>query len=307
MKPKVLMIVGPTAVGKTELSLRLAHQYNGEIISGDSMQVYRQLDIGTAKIMPAERQNIPHYLIDILDWHEGYSAYQFKKQATELIYEIQARHKLPIIVGGTGFYLNALRLNLNLGDNEQVDTAAKTRQKWRTYYDHVGAHQAWLRLKQLDPPSAKAIPETNRHRLIRALEVNEEQQQLFSQQKQPQPIFDSLVIGLNTDRGQLYQRINHRVDIMVSRGLVAEAEKLYAYRDQMPLAAKAIGYRELFRYFDGQIDLQTAIELIQRNSRHYAKRQLTYFRNQMPVHWFDPFADENWYSSINSLIDVWQK
>ncbi|MFD1672782.1 tRNA (adenosine(37)-N6)-dimethylallyltransferase MiaA [Agrilactobacillus yilanensis] len=305
MKSKVLMIAGPTAVGKTALSIRLAKQFGGEVISGDSMQIYRHLDIGTAKVTPEEMAGVPHYLINNCDVTQRYTVYDFKTQANQLITAMTDRKVLPIIAGGTGFYLNALSANLNLGDHLDSDVALKNRQKWTDYYEEVGPEAAWQRLKQLDPNSAAKISVHNPRRIIRALEVINETDQLFSEQTQNEPNLDCLIIGLNTNRALLYDRINQRVDQFLKQGLEAEARWLYDRRDSSPQASRGIGYKELFMYFDNEITLPEAIELIKRNSRHFAKRQLTYFRNQLTVNWFDPFADDLWYDKVSDLVTQW--
>lgn len=305
MKLKTLMIVGPTAVGKTSLSIKLAKSYQGEIISGDSMQIYRSLDIGTSKVTPEEMSGIPHHLIDICDIHERYTVHDFQRQANYWINDITKRQRLPIIVGGTGFYLNALQANFNLGDQALTKTDARSRQKWIDYYETVGAEAAWTRLQQQDPLSAEKIPMVNKRRIVRALEVINETGQLFSKQTQTENDLDCLIIGLNTNRQFLYERINQRVDEFIDQGLVEEARWLYERRTENMQASKGIGYKELFLYFDGDLSLEAAIELIKRNSRRYAKRQLTYFRNQMSVHWFDIFSEKDCYDRLTSLIDDW--
>lgn len=306
MKPKVLMIVGPTAVGKTALSIALAKAFDGEIISGDSMQIYRHLDIGTAKVTKAEMAGIPHHLIDICDVTERFTVHDFKTQATEWINHLTAHHKLPIIAGGTGFYLNALRLNLNLGDQSEAKTDQTARSVWSDYYDAHGSQVAWELLQSKDPLSAEKIAPTNKRRVVRALEVIHETGQLFSDQQNDTPAFDCLIIGLNTERSRLYQRINQRVDQFVDAGLLPEAKWLYDRRESAVQASKGIGYKELFPYFDGTQPLTEALEMVKRNSRRYAKRQLTYFRNQMPTHWFDPFADPHWQDAVTALVNDWQ-
>ncbi len=306
MKSKVLMIVGPTAIGKTDLSIHLAKKFHGEIISGDSMQIYRHLDVGTAKVTPDEMAGVKHYLLDIADVDQRYTVHDFQTQAQQIITQLTQAKILPIIAGGTGFYLNALRHNLNLGDAADHQLNEQTRAKWTQFYDTVGPKVAWQRLLQQDPVSAKNIPAANKRRIIRALEVVNETSQLFSQQNQAKTQLDTLIIGLNTDRQLLYDRINARVDQMMAQGLLNEARWLYKRRQTSVQASNGIGYKELFAYFDGSLSLEAAVALIKRNSRHYAKRQLTYFRNQMPTHWFDPFADPQWLSEIETTVAQWQ-
>lgn len=307
MKPKVLAIVGPTAVGKTALSLEIAQKFNGEIISGDSMQVYRHLDIGTAKATAAEQAVAPHHLIDICDVDQAYSAFTFKQLATQKIAEITARQHLPIIVGGTGFYLRSLLENLDLGGAETADEQNRLRHDLEQLLAEIGPEKLWQQLHQQDPAAAAKIPVSNTRRVIRALEVIKRTGSLFSIQTQHEQPFDALVIGLNTERTLLYQRINQRVEQMLAEGLIDEAKWLFKQVEQTAQAAKGIGYREFWPYFNQQADLSTTKTQIQLDSRHYAKRQLTYFRNQLPVsvNWFDLFNNQNARQEVEQLITTW--
>lgn len=302
---KVVGIVGPTAVGKTALSIQLAKQLNGEIISGDSMQVYRGLDIGTAKITPSEMAGIPHYLINIRNVDERFSVANFQQLANQKIREISRRKHLPMVVGGTGFYLQSLTQNLALGDDHFDEQSARIRQKWQQIVEQQGAQSVWNRLNDQDPAAAAQIPVANVRRVIRALEVIEKTGHLFSQQQQRPTLNDFFLIGLNTDRQKLYQRINQRVDQMVNQGLVAEAHTLYQAGGQKFQSGKGIGYRELFPYFNGEISLDQAIDKIKLDSRHYAKRQLTWFRNKMTVHWFDLVGGKNTITEIEQQVAEW--
>lgn len=303
MKPKVLLIVGPTAVGKTALSLELAQRFNGEVISGDSMQVYRHLDIGTAKATPEEQQVVPHHLIDIVDVTERYSVAGFMHQATRQITAITARGHLPLLVGGTGFYLQALLDNLTLGNDHYTDDTL--RQKWHTYAEEHGRQALWDRLNDVDPPAAAKIPLNNERRVVRALEVYERTGKRFSAQQANAALFDPYIIGLTTARDVLYARINARVDAMIEAGLVDEARWLYEQGGAALPAGKGIGYKELYPYFAGQISLEDAVALVKRNSRRYAKRQLTWFRNQMTVHWYDLVAHPEQQHQIETDVNQW--
>lgn len=298
---KVLGIVGPTAVGKTQLSIKIAQKFNGEIISGDSMQIYQKLNIGTAKVTPAEMDGVPHHLINIKTVHERFSASDFKLEAERLITEITNRNKLPIIVGGTGFYLKALLDNLELGgadeNKDQIDQV-------RAELNQKTNDELLALLKQVDLKAFQQIDHQNRRRIIRALEVDQVNQQKFSNQAQRKAQYDSLLIGLNTDRIELYNRINRRVELMMDDGLLSEATWLFKQKE-VPQATKGIGYREWKDYFTGDIDLKQVIELIQKDSRHYAKRQLTWFRNQMDVNWFDILQNENDPKRIDQKIESW--
>ncbi|MEJ6400540.1 tRNA (adenosine(37)-N6)-dimethylallyltransferase MiaA [Nicoliella lavandulae] len=301
---KVLGIVGPTAVGKTKLSIQLAKQFNGEIISGDSMQVYRHLDVGTAKVTPTEMDGIPHHLINILDVHQRYSAADFVADAKQLIIEITNRGKLPIIAGGTGFYLQALLANLNLGGDSESD--GQVRQQLHQTAQSIGPEAMWQRLNHVDPDAAAKIPVSNLRRVIRALEVIQVTGNLFSAQPQLTAApYDSLLIGLNTDRALLYQRINHRVDLMLDHGLLNEAKWLFNQGGDDVPAGKGIGYRELYPYLNGQCDIASAVDKIKQDSRHYAKRQLTWFRNKMNVAWFDVIQHPAAVNDVKKLTSDW--
>ncbi len=287
MKTQVLMIGGPTATGKSALGVALAKRFNGEVVNGDAFQIYRDMTIGTAKVTPAEMQGVPHHLIDILAPSAPFSAARFQTLAQAAIKDITARGKLPIVVGGTGFYLSALRLGLPLGG----EAATPARQRWQTALAAHDAAWLWAQLHRLDPAAAAAIPPANTRRVIRALEVSETSGQLFSAQQTPAPQYDDLVIGLTADRATLYHRIDQRVLQIVAAGLEAEVRRVVEETSPGAQALKAIGYKEWLPYFAGQASREATIALIQQNSRHYAKRQLTYFRHQLPTHWLDLVAD----------------
>ncbi|KRM13205.1 tRNA (adenosine(37)-N6)-dimethylallyltransferase MiaA [Paucilactobacillus suebicus] len=302
---KVLAIVGPTAVGKTELSLKMAKELNGEIISGDSMQVYKHLDIGTAKILPKEMQGITHHLINIREINERFSVSDFQSLANKTIDDIVARGKQPIVVGGTGFYVQSLVENLALG-NDQFDSESEAiRAKWHAFADLNGKQQLWDHLNDLDHKAAVGIPVNNDRRVIRALEVIEKTGHLFSDQIQKHSTNEFKLIGLNTDRKLLYNRINQRVNQMLDEGLQQEARWLYDQNGVNFQSGKGIGYRELFDYFDQKCDFQTAVEKIKQDSRHYAKRQLTWFRNKMDVTWFNLVEHTNSVTEINQIATEW--
>lgn len=302
---KVLAIVGPTAVGKTSLSLTLAKKFDGEIISGDSMQVYQELNIGTAKISKQDQQGVAHHLIDICKIDQRFSVSDFKKQAAEQIKQITSRGHLPIIVGGTGFYLQALLEDLSLG-NDTYDSSEKTRNKWHEYAKSHSQKELWRKLNAIDPKAAEKIPVTNEVRVVRALEVFDKTGHLFSEQNDDsKTIYDALLIGLNTDRKLLYKRINQRVDLMVADGLEDEAKWLYGQGGQDLPAGKGIGYREWYPYFENHLSKELVIEKAKQNSRHYAKRQLTWFRNKMDVNWFDIIRQPDEEQQIILKIQKW--
>lgn len=301
---RIVMIVGPTAVGKSDLGVYLAQQLHGEVINGDAYQIYRHMDIGTAKITPKEMQGVPHHLLDIADPTVAYSVAKFKKAATAMIDTVADRQQLPILVGGTGFYLNSLRLNLPLG-GKAPPTAI--RQRWQVALATNGQSWLWQQLAQRDPDAAQQIAPANTRRVIRALEVGELTGRRFSDQPQPEPLFSTLVIGLTTDRAVLYDRINARVDAMMQAGLLAEVEQLLKTVPADAQAMQAIGYKELVPYLHSQAELANCVALIKQHSRHFAKRQLTYFRNQMPTHWFDLVAHPEDKNAIVTLVQHWLK
>ena len=298
---KVLAIVGPTAVGKTSLSIKLAKKYNGEIISGDSMQVYRHLDIGTAKITPEEMQGVKHYLINVRNVNERFSVADFKQEAEALINNISSRDKLPIIVGGTGFYLQALLNDLTLGGNDENHAELE---KIRNKLNQQSDKELLNSLKAVDKNSFETIDHKNRRRIIRALEVYYLTGNKFSDQVQQSKRFNDYIIGLNTQRSLLYQRINQRVDIMIKQGLINEAEWLFKQKD-VQQAQMGIGYREWPPYLANQADINQVIDEIKKDSRHYAKRQLTWFRNKMDVHWYDILQNEAEINQIENDINHW--
>lgn len=272
-KIKILVVVGPTAVGKTALGIELAQAFNGEIISGDSQQVYRKLDIGTAKATVQEQAEAVHHLIDVRDVDENYSVYDFVKEAKAAIIDIYNRGKLPIIVGGTGLYLQSLLEGYHLGgevDQEKVLA-------YRSQLDNLSDDDLFGKIAEL----GLDIPQLNRRRAMRALELAKFGQVMENKETN----YDALLIGLNDDRQLLYDRINKRVDFMLENGLLQEAQWLYENFPQVQ-AARAIGYKELFPYFSGEQSLQEATDKLKQNTRRFAKRQLTWFRNRMTINFY---------------------
>ena len=270
MKTKIIVLVGPTAVGKSALGIELAQRFKGEIISGDSQQVYQELSIGTAKVNEIEQAQAPHHLIDVRSVDQGYSAFEFVQEAQQKIKEIDDRHHLPILVGGTGLYLQSLLEGYHLGGQVDQEALLAYRAQLETWTD-----------SQLFATVADAnvdIPQLNRRRAIRALELAKFGQDLTNQD---QP-FEILLLGLTDEREVLYDRINKRVDAMMEAGLLEEVEWLYQnYPDSQ--ASRGIGYKEFFPYFAGQISLEEAVDKVKQNTRRFAKRQLTWFRNRMDV------------------------
>lgn len=300
---KVVAIVGPTAVGKTSLSIDLAKRFNGEIISGDSMQVYRGLDIGTAKVTPEEMDGIPHHLINVRELDENYSVADFQVAARQTIQEITERGRLPIVVGGTGLYIQSLLWDYKLGSEGEPEDDT-LRKSYEHFAEKNGNQALWERLQAVDSLAAEKIHFNNRKKMIRALEVFElTGHSILEPKEQPKKLYDSFLIGLNTDRAILYQRINHRVDLMVEQGLLEEAKKLAETPDVQ--AAQGIGYKELFPFFTGEMSLEAALEEVKLHSRRYAKRQLTWFRNRMSVHWFDLVQQPKVINDIEAEITRW--
>lgn len=300
---KVIAIVGPTAVGKTSLSIDLAKRFNGEIISGDSMQVYRGLDIGTAKVTLEEQAGVLHHLIDVRDIDQSYSAADFQQAAREVIQEITDRGKVPIVVGGTGLYIQSLLWDYKLG-SEGERTDESLREKYEAIAEAEGNEVLWKLLQAKDPLAAEKIHYNNRKKMIRALEVFElTGHSILEPKEQPKELYDSFLIGLNTERTRLYRRINERVDLMVEQGVLEEARQLAKTPEVQ--AAQGIGYKEFFPYFSGGCSLDSAVEEVKLHSRRYAKRQLTWFRNRMSVHWYDLVQHPEAIDEVEAAIEKW--
>ncbi len=283
---EVVAIVGPTASGKTALSIELAKKYNGEIINGDSMQIYKGLDIGTAKITEEEMEGVPHHLLSFKEPTESFSVAEYQALVRSKISEIQARGKLPIIVGGSGLYVQAVLYDFQFTD-EQVDDVAR-----KAYYEELeklGPEAMHAKLAALDPKTAETIHPNNTRRVIRALEMIELSGVSKASEEHNRgeiPLYRHLIIGLgqNMSREELYERINLRVDVMMDKGLLQEVQGLWQQNIRGVQSIQAIGYKELYDYLDGRCTLEEAIENLKQNSRRYAKRQLTYFRNKMDIH-----------------------
>jgi len=296
---KIIVIVGPTAVGKTKLSIETAKRFNGEIISGDSMQVYKGMDIGTAKITAEEMEGIPHHLLDIKEPHEAFSVAEFQKLVREKITEITNRHAIPIIVGGTGLYVQAVLYDYQFSDSESDHPPIDKYDK-----NPLELHK---KLESIDPESAKKIHPNNVRRVIRALEIFEQtgktMTQLQSEQKKS-VLYNTALIGLTMEREKLYERINKRVDIMIEEGLLKEVQHFYKNGiSRESQSVKAIGYKEIYDYLDGKVSWEEAIIELKKNSRNYAKRQFTWFRNKMDVTWFDMTEEREHLKKTSEIID----
>ncbi|GEM00840.1 tRNA dimethylallyltransferase [Halolactibacillus halophilus] len=286
MKPTIVCVVGPTAVGKTALSIEIAQHFNGEVISGDSMQVYRGMDIATAKVTQDEQQNIPHYLLDILEPDESFSVFDFKTRVTQIITDMNERGRLPIIAGGTGMYLDSLIRDYALSEEKRDPEYER---KIEADIEKLGIDAVYNRLVEVDPNQAKKTHKNNVRRVIRALEVYDRTGQTMTDYQQTQRAdspYNVILIGLDMDRTLLYARINARVDQMVEHGLFKEARYFYDLGLKDAPSMRAIGYKELIGYFEGTCSKEEAIDLLKRNSRRYAKRQLTWFRNKMDINWY---------------------
>ncbi len=281
---KVIVITGPTAVGKTKLSIELAKRYNGEIINADAVQVYKGLDIGSAKVTEEEKEGIPHHLFDIKEVDEEYTIYHYQKDCRKLIKEVQGRGKTPILVGGTGLYIKAALYDYKLTEEKETNT-----------YDNLTDEELYNKLLELDKDIV--IDKNNRRRLIRAINYYKENNKSINTNTTNKLLYDTIFIGLTTDRRILYDKINNRVDIMVKDGLLNEVKAFYDKGIRTKPLLNAIGYREIYSYFDGNISLEEAIDKIKQNSRHYAKRQYTFFNHQLPIVWF-----ETDYNNFNNTI-----
>lgn len=286
-KSKLIVLIGPTAAGKTKLSIELAKRFNCEIISGDSMQIYKKMDIGTAKISPAEMEGIPHHLIDIKEPYESFSVAEFQQLVREKISSIQSRGKLAMIVGGTGLYIQSVIYDYHFAD---APSDSDFRKMLEERAEAEGNEAIYQELVSIDPESAKKIHPNNLRRVIRALEIfhcTGIPMSRYQQKQRQELLYDTAVIGLTMDRSYLYERINKRVNEMLERGLLNEVKLLYDSGLRDCQSIQAIGYKELYKYLDGKVSYDAAVEELKKNSRNYAKRQLTWFRNKMDVKWFD--------------------
>lgn len=286
----VIVIVGPTGVGKTKLSIELAKKYNGEVINADSTQVYRKMDIATAKVTVEEMDGVVHHLLDIRNMDEDYSVYDFQNDCRNCINDIISRGKTPIIAGGTGLYVKAALYDYKFDlESSNFD------------YSSYSNDKLYERLLSIDPDSS--IHKNNRKRIERALSYYDSTGGILSEkEKTDKLLYDCVFIGLTTDRNVLYDRINKRVDIMVSNGLLDEAKRIYDSGVRSKAVMTPIGYKELFSYFSGDCGFDEAISLIKQRSRNYAKRQYTWFNNQMNINWFDVDFN-NFLNTVNEICN----
>lgn len=303
MKKPLIILTGPTAVGKSALSIALAKAVNGEIISADSMQVYRQMDIGTAKIMPEEMDGVPHHLIDVLSPKEDFNIVLFQKMAKEAMEKIYAQNKIPILVGGTGFYIQAVLYDIDFTESEEDSPYREELWQVAKTQGEAVLHQM---LMECDPEAAKEIHPNNVKRVIRALEFYKSTGKKISehnaQERQKESPYDFLYLVLNQDRAILYDRIEKRIDLMVEQGLVEEVRALKEQGCHKEMVSmKGLGYKEILSYLDGECTLEEAIEILKRDTRRFAKRQLTWFRREKEPVWIDKgnYKDED-----EILIDI---
>ncbi|MDW5299880.1 MAG: tRNA (adenosine(37)-N6)-dimethylallyltransferase MiaA [Sedimentibacter sp.] len=288
MNNKIIVIVGPTAVGKTHVSVELAKKLNTEIISADSMQIYKGMDIGTAKVSNKETQGIIHHMIDLINPDENFSVSDFKNDAENIINNMLLNNNIPVIVGGSGLYINSLIYDLDFGN---AKSNSQLRDYYTYYYEEHGEDTLYEKLKKIDPESAEKIHKKNVKRVIRALEVHDITGKKFSElntdiRKQSNK-YECILIGLSLDRKILYDRINQRVDKMIEDGLIDEVKTLIdkGY-DKNLVSMQAIGYKEIIEYLEGNTTLEDAVNILKRNTRRFAKRQYTWFFKDNNVKWF---------------------
>lgn len=287
MRQKVLVLIGPTAVGKTELSLSMAERLSAEIVSADSMQVYRGMDIGTAKASPAERKRIPHHLLDVVNPDETFNVADYVALAEEVLASLQNKQVVPIITGGTGLYIDAL-LDGFLFPDATADPKIRQQLEEEAKINPLSLHKE---LEKVDPVSANKFHPNDLRRVIRALEVyrrtGEPISELQKKKQSSERPYNPLYIGLTRHRPELYNRVNKRVDQMIEAGLVDEVRTLLELYPHQPTALQALGYKEIAWYLQGEMSLQEAVELLKRDTRRYAKRQLSWFRRNQRIHWFN--------------------
>ena len=291
MKKPLIVLTGPTAVGKTKLSIALAKAVGGEIISADSMQVYKYMDIGSAKIRKEEMEGVPHYLVDVLDPAEEFHIVKFQQMAKEAMEQIYAKGHIPILVGGTGFYIQAMVRDIDFTENEEN---TEVRAKWEQYAARYGAQALHEELAKIDPKSAESIPAGNVKRVVRALEFYELSGKRISEHNEEQKAkgspYSFAYFVLNDHRDRLYDRIEKRIDEMLKEGLVEEVQGLKdrGFNKQM-VSMQGLGYKEILDYLDGNLTLEEAVYILKRDTRHFAKRQLTWFRREPEVSWIHKY------------------
>ncbi|MGM8365065.1 tRNA (adenosine(37)-N6)-dimethylallyltransferase MiaA [Virgibacillus sp. W0181] len=302
MKKTVVAIVGPTAVGKTTLSIEMAKAFNGEVINGDAMQVYKGMDVGTAKITSEEMKGINHYMLDIIPPDEDFTAADFQYNVEKYVNSITAKSKLPIIVGGSGLYIQAAIYGYSFSNHKRnPDYTAELER----LVNEKGAEYLHNELKRIDPHQAHKIHPNNYRRVIRALEIYETTGTPMSdhhKHENKEPLYNIFFIGLEMERSILYNQINKRCDQMIANGLIDEVKLLYDKGYEKSTAMKAIGYKEFLSYIKGEQSMEDSIELFKRNSRRYAKRQYTWFKNKMNIQWY-PITPDNASESFRTILN----
>lgn len=307
VKKPLIVLTGPTAVGKTKLSISLAKAVDGEVISADSMQIYRYMDIGSAKIKPEEMQGIPHYLVDEIEPFEPFHVVEFQKRAKEAMSSIYSKHKIPILTGGTGFYIQAVLRDIDFTENEK-DSAY--REKLEAAAREKGVNYLHAMLKEVDEKSAREIHANNVKRVIRALEYYQQTGEKISlhnqKEREKQSPYCFAYFVLNDIRSQLYEKIDRRVDDMVTEGLLQEVKALRRMgctRDMVSM--QGLGYKEIMAYLEGEYSLEEAIAVLKRDTRHFAKRQLTWFKREKEVVWVqkDAFAYDE-HKILAYMLDI---
>ncbi|NOU76752.1 tRNA (adenosine(37)-N6)-dimethylallyltransferase MiaA [Paenibacillus sp. LMG 31458] len=304
-KPKLLVLLGPTAVGKTKLSLEIAQKFGCEIISGDSMQVYRGMDIGTAKASEAEQELVPHHLIDIHDPSYPFSAAEFQERVKALILDIHSRGKLPFIVGGTGLYIESVCYDYQFTEVSMDEAFRQEQEAFATEHGDEALHQ---KLRDIDPESANRLHANDRRRVIRALEIyyisGETMTTHLASQKKESP-YELCIIGLTMDRALLYKRIEERIDAMMQEGLIEEVQSILAAGcPNQAISMQALGYKEIVSYLEGELSLEEAITLLKRDTRRFAKRQLSWFRHMKDIHWVDVTESANFSAHFQIINDI---
>ena len=308
-KKPLIILTGPTAAGKTSLSIELAKSIGGEIISADSMQVYKKMDIGTAKIRPEEMQGVPHYLIDELDPSEEFNVVAFVEKSKEAMKKIYAAGHIPIIVGGTGFYIQALLYDIDFSQHEDKESYRKELEQLAT---EKGKEYLYEILKKKDPEYATITHCNNVKKVIRALEYYKETGKKLSEhneeQRQKESPYNFAYFVLYHDREELYDRINRRVDLMMEDGLLFEVESLIkeGYTKNL-VSMQGLGYKEFFDYFDGRMTLEDTVDKIKKDTRHFAKRQLTWFRREKEVIWLNKKEYEQEKDLLDSVLNIIQE
>ena len=302
-KPKVIVICGPTASGKTSLSISLAKKINGEIVSCDSMQIYKEMDIGSAKPTVEEMQEIKHYLVDFVSPEKRYSVSEYKEDASKAIEEIINKGKTPIIVGGTGLYLNSLIYNIQYNEME-VDL--NYRRELEKEAEEYGLEVLYNRAKEIDPEAMEKVSANDKKRITRVLEIYNatgRNKTELEKKSRKEVSYNYLIFGINMERSILYDRINKRVDIMLEQGLIEEVKNLINKYSNMPTAMQGLGYKEVKEFLDGNIRKEEMIEKIKMETRRYAKRQITWFKRIENIIWLDGLnkTEEN----VNSIMEVY--